>query len=125
MSVASAFNYCETMWIISVNLIRMEKGEGLLLESGLSQMSTVKTFQAGHATFHFIAINLPSQACSNIFKLSLRNSNVQQVVHASGSSMYVIDLEESVDHGSDPSSGQHREPALFVNLFGLSSSLER
>ena len=54
------------------------------------------------------SINVSSQAWSNIFKLSLRNSSV-----------YVADLEEGVDRESDLSSSQHQEPCLFSFLASL------
>ena len=41
---------------------------------------------------------------------------VEKVVHANDSPLYLVDLEEGVDHETDRSSSQHWEPVLVLHF---------
>ena len=101
----------------------MEERQRILLPDRLVQVSTAKTFHAGHARFNFRHQCLFPSLVEHL-QVVIAQLIVQKVVHVDGASLYVVDLE-GVDHERDLSPSQHREPFRFAHFFGhLTSSLE-
>ena len=106
----------ETLWFISVNLIRMVKHHGIIQEHGFFLLSIVETFHKGHitSTFHCHQCLLPSLV--EHLQVVAAHLNAQQVVHLCGSPLYIMDLGDSADHESDLQSTSGTLPLLAILL---------
>ena len=57
-----------------------------------------------------------------LYEIVVEQLDIEQLVDAGGSPLYIVDLEECVDDEGDLSSCQHRSPELFSSILGSSSS---
>ena len=95
-----------------------EKRQGILHDSRLFVLSIAKPFLESPVRFNFHRHQrfLPRRV--DHLQVVAAPLKVQLVVHASGSPLYQVNVEDSVDHEGGLSSSQHWEPFLCLHLFG-------